>query len=69
MAGHGRRVLLLDWGDMGEARQPLSVAGHVEQILLPLMERLPSPPDMAVIAWAAPWPPQPRSWAPRAAWR
>ena len=47
LATQGRRVLLLDWGWPDEARHGLSVGGHVEQILLPLMETLGSPPDLA----------------------
>ncbi len=37
LAGRGHRVLLLDWGWPGAERRALSVAGHVEHILLPLM--------------------------------
>ena len=47
LAGRGRRVLLLDWGWPGEDRRALSVAGHVEQILLPLMAGLGEPADLA----------------------
>ena len=36
LAVRGHRVLLLDWGWDVEARRALSVAGHVEEILLPL---------------------------------
>jgi polyhydroxyalkanoate synthase subunit PhaC len=43
----GRRVLLLDWGWPDAARRDLSVAGHVEEILLPLMRELAAPPDLA----------------------
>lgn len=43
---HGRRVLLLDWGWPDAARRELSVAGHVESILLPLMRTLSRPPDL-----------------------
>ena len=39
----GRRVLLLDWGWPGSDRRTLSVAGHVEQILLPLLATLGEP--------------------------
>lgn len=46
LAGQGRRVLLLDWGWPGEARRPLSVAGHVERILLPLMRGFGEPVDL-----------------------
>jgi len=45
-ARRGRRVLLLDWGWPDEDRRQLSVAGHVEQILLPLMGELPAPPAL-----------------------
>jgi polyhydroxyalkanoate synthase len=47
LAGRGRRVLLLDWGWPGPERQELGVAGHVEEILLPMMRELPAPPDLA----------------------
>lgn len=47
LARQGRRVLLLDWGWTDAARRDLSIAGHVERILLPLMAELPSPPDVA----------------------
>jgi polyhydroxyalkanoate synthase len=46
LAGQGRRVLLLDWGWPGPDRKEMSVAGHVEQILLPLMARLGAPLDL-----------------------
>lgn len=46
LATRGRRVLLLDWGS-ADARLDLSIAGHVEQILLPFMRALPSPADLA----------------------
>ena len=38
----GRRVLLLDWGESRE-RSELSVSGHVEQLLLPLLRDLGEP--------------------------
>ena len=47
LAAQGRRVLLLDWGWPDEARHGLSVGDHVEQVLLPLMATLDSPPDVA----------------------
>ncbi len=37
--GMGRRVLLLDWGAADE-RRDLSVSGHVEQILVPLIRAI-----------------------------
>lgn len=46
LAGQQRRVLLLDWGAAGEARRHLSVAGHVEEIVLPLMRELGGPTDL-----------------------
>ncbi len=42
----GRHVLLLDWGWPGPGRASLSVAGHVERILLPLIAGLDEPPDL-----------------------
>lgn len=36
LAQAGRRVLLLDWGD-ARGRSGLSVAGHVEELLIPLL--------------------------------
>jgi polyhydroxyalkanoate synthase len=46
LSGGGRRVLLLDWGWPGPDRRPLSVAGHVERILLPLLGRLDGAADL-----------------------
>ena len=46
LAGNGRRVLLLDWGEASE-RKALSVAGHIEEIVLPFIEALPKAPDLA----------------------
>ena len=43
LAAAGHHVLLLDWGWPGEARRALSVTGHVERILLPLIDRLERP--------------------------
>ena len=42
IARRGRRALLLDWGKAGE-RGALSVSGHVEQLLLPLIRELGEP--------------------------
>ena len=39
-------MLLLDWGWPGPDRRAMSVAGHVEQILLPLMAALGEPADL-----------------------
>src|SRR5947199_9960118 len=38
----GRRVLLLDWGTADE-RSELSVAGHIEHLLLPLLRSIGEP--------------------------
>jgi len=46
LGARGHRVLLLDWGWDVEARRDLSVAGHVEHILVPLMEELGEPPAL-----------------------
>jgi polyhydroxyalkanoate synthase subunit PhaC len=46
LSGKGRRVLLLDWGWPGPERRGLSVAGHVEQILLPLIAQVAAPVDL-----------------------
>ncbi|HZB69905.1 MAG TPA: alpha/beta hydrolase, partial [Sphingomicrobium sp.] len=42
IAGMGRRVLLLDWGEARE-RGELSVSGHIEELLLPLLRELGEP--------------------------
>ncbi|MGZ8348323.1 MAG: alpha/beta hydrolase [Allosphingosinicella sp.] len=47
LSGKGRQVLLLDWGWPDAVRRKLSVAAHVEQILLPLLESLGGPADLA----------------------
>jgi polyhydroxyalkanoate synthase len=44
LAGEGHRVLLLDWGWPGEERRDLSVTGHVEEMLLPLVRDLGEAP-------------------------
>jgi polyhydroxyalkanoate synthase len=46
LGSRGRRVLLLDWGWPDEDRRTLSVAGHVEEILLPLMAAPGEPVDL-----------------------
>jgi polyhydroxyalkanoate synthase len=46
LAGMGRRVLLLDWGTADD-RRGLSVAGHVEQLLLPLLRSIDEPVALA----------------------
>ena len=42
IAGMGRRVLLLDWGE-ARGRSNLSVSGHVEHLLLPLLREIGEP--------------------------
>ncbi len=46
LATQGHRVLLLDWGWPDPGRGALSVAGHVEQILLPLVAAAGEPADL-----------------------
>ena len=43
IAGMGHRALLLDWGAAAD-RCELSVAGHIERRLIPLLESLSEPP-------------------------
>lgn len=47
LARQGVRPLLLDWGSPPEAERDLSMAGHVETMLLPLLERLAEPVTLA----------------------
>lgn len=47
LAQRGHHVLLLDWGNDAGRRADLSVAGHVEQVILPLLGQLPAPPSLA----------------------
>jgi polyhydroxyalkanoate synthase len=42
IAGMGRQALLLDWG-VADERAELSVAGHIEQLLLPLLRSIGEP--------------------------
>jgi polyhydroxyalkanoate synthase subunit PhaC len=42
IASMGGRVLLLDWGKADE-RSELSIAGHIEQLLLPLLRSMSKP--------------------------
>jgi polyhydroxyalkanoate synthase len=46
LAGRGFHVLLLDWGWDVEERRHLSVGGHVEEILLPIIARLGAAPAL-----------------------
>lgn len=45
LARMGRRALLLDWGT-AEERKHLSVAGHIEELLLPLLRKVGEPPAL-----------------------
>ncbi len=44
LAARGHRPLLIDWGWDVKRRRGLGVAGHVERIVLPLIESLGAPP-------------------------
>ncbi len=46
VAAMGQRALLLDWGEAA-ARKELGVASHVEDLLLPLLDKLDEPPVLA----------------------
>jgi polyhydroxyalkanoate synthase len=46
LAARGHRVLLLDWGDEVRARASLSIAGHVTEVLLPLIARIEPHPAL-----------------------
>lgn len=46
LAAEGQRVLLLDWGWPEGERRAIDVAGHVEQIALPLIASLGEPADL-----------------------
>jgi len=46
LAANGHRPLLLDWGEDAQARRSLSIGGHVEDIVLPLIETLGEPPAL-----------------------
>ena len=46
IAAMGRRALLLDWGVAGE-RASLDVAGHVEELLVPLLREIGQPAALA----------------------
>jgi polyhydroxyalkanoate synthase len=47
LAGRGHRPLLVDWGWPDAERRGLDIAGHVERILLPLLDTLGEPPILA----------------------
>ena len=46
LAGHKRRVLLVDWGWPGDSRNNWRIGDHVERMLLPLLEALGEPADL-----------------------
>ena len=46
LAQQGHRPLLVDWGWDVEARRGLSVAGHVEEVLLPLLRSIGERPAL-----------------------
>ena len=46
LSQRGHRVFLLDWGTDVNRRRGLDVAGHVERIVLPLIEHLPERPAL-----------------------
>jgi len=47
LARQGVRPLLVDWGTPGPGERDMDVAGHVEQLLLPLLRTLRRPPALA----------------------
>ena len=49
LAASGLRPLLLDWGDPRDGGSELSVGGHIEHLLIPLMRDLG--PDLAVVGY------------------
>jgi polyhydroxyalkanoate synthase subunit PhaC len=46
LAAQGHRVLLLDWGCDSIARRALSVAAHVEEIIIPMIGEMEEPPAL-----------------------
>ena len=47
LASQGFRPLLLDWGSTSPDARAMDISAHVEQILLPLIAKLPEPPVLA----------------------
>ena len=47
LARQGVRPMLVDWGTPGPEDRDMDVAGHVEQLLLPLLRALRAPPVLA----------------------
>ena len=46
LAAQGHQVLLLDWGWEAETRRHMSVAAHVDEIVVPLIQGLREPPAL-----------------------
>ena len=44
MAAQGFRVSLVDWGAPGPADRDMDMTGHIESLLIPLIEQLDQPP-------------------------
>ena len=47
LSRQGVRPMLVDWGTPGPGERALDVTGHVEQLLLPLLRALNTPPVLA----------------------
>jgi len=47
LASRGVRPMLLDWGTPGPEARDMDVTAHIEQLLLPLIAKLPEPPVLA----------------------
>jgi polyhydroxyalkanoate synthase subunit PhaC len=47
LATQGVRPMLVDWGEPGAGEADMDVAGHVEALLLPLVDALGEPPVLA----------------------
>ena len=47
LARQGVRPMLVDWGTPGPEDRDMDVAGHIEQLLLPLLRTLRAPPVLA----------------------
>ena len=44
LAARGHRAMLVDWGSPDPSARAMDIAGHVEQLLVPVIRRLPQPP-------------------------
>lgn len=47
LSQHGVRPLLVDWGTPGDADRGMDIAGHVEDLLLPLIDAIGERPALA----------------------